>query len=71
MKDEGPEKSPAYRKPMAKESIGKVTGKPKIAAGLFWADYGELGAQVKELTAGGVDWIHLEMRDGAYCAASE
>jgi hypothetical protein len=41
-------KSPTYREePMAKESIGKITGKPKIAAGLFWADYGELGAQVK------------------------
>jgi ribulose-phosphate 3-epimerase len=51
---------------MAKENIGKITGKPKIAAGLFWADYGELGAQVEELTAGGVDWIHLEMRDGVY-----
>ena len=51
---------------MPHESIGVITGKPKIAAGLFWADYGELGAQVRELTAGGVDWIHLEMRDGVY-----
>ncbi len=51
---------------MAKERIGVLDGKAKIAAGLFWADYGELGAQVEELTAGGVDWIHIEMRDGKY-----
>jgi hypothetical protein len=51
---------------MPKQSIGKI-GKPvKIAAGLFWADYGILGAQVEELTTAGVDWIHLEMRDGKY-----
>lgn len=51
---------------MVRESVGIGNGKVKIAAGLFWADYGELGAQVKELTTGGVDWIHLEMRDGVY-----
>jgi ribulose-phosphate 3-epimerase len=43
-----------------------VTKRCKIAAGLFWADYGVLGAQVEELTVGGVDWIHIEMRDGKY-----
>lgn len=36
---------------IARESIGTISGKPKIAAGLFWADYGELDAQVKELTS--------------------
>jgi len=46
--------------------IGKIESGVKIAAGLFWADYGELGAQVEELTGAGVDWIHLEMRDGVY-----
>jgi ribulose-phosphate 3-epimerase len=46
--------------------IGKPTRRTKIAAGLFWADYGALGVQVEELTAGGVDWIHIEMRDGKY-----
>jgi ribulose-phosphate 3-epimerase len=46
--------------------IGKIDGRVKIAAGLFWADYGELGAQVRELSAAGVDWVHLEMRDGVY-----
>lgn len=46
--------------------IGKPTKRTKIAAGLFWADYGVLGAQVEELEAGGVDWIHIEMRDGKY-----
>jgi ribulose-phosphate 3-epimerase len=51
---------------MIRESIGRIANKVKIAAGLFWADYGELGAQVRELTAAGVDWIHLEMRDGVY-----
>jgi len=49
-----------------KETIGKIDGRIKIAAGLFWADYGSLGAQVEDLTAAGVDWIHLEMRDGKY-----
>jgi ribulose-phosphate 3-epimerase len=48
------------------ETIGKVGDKVKIAAGLFWADYGILGAQVEELTTAGVDWIHIEMRDGRY-----
>lgn len=51
---------------MRSETIGKVGKKVKIAAGLFWADYGDLGAQVRELTEAGVDWIHLEMRDGRY-----
>jgi ribulose-phosphate 3-epimerase len=51
---------------MARENIASIDGRVKIAAGLFWADYGELGAQVEELTAGGADWIHLEMRDGVY-----
>jgi ribulose-phosphate 3-epimerase len=46
--------------------IGRVEKRCKMAAGLFWADYGVLGAQVEELTAGGVDWIHIEMRDGKY-----
>ena len=45
-------------------SIGKITQKSKIAAGLFWADYSVLGAQVKELDAAGVDWFHVEVRDG-------
>ena len=51
---------------MKTEAIGKIDKKVKIAAGLFWADYGSLGAQVRELTEAGVDWIHLEMRDGRY-----
>ena len=51
---------------MARERISINDGKVKIAAGLFWADYGELGAEVEELTKAGVDWIHLEMRDGVY-----
>lgn len=51
---------------MRQEKIGKIGQQVKLAAGLFWADYGILGAQVEELTAAGVDWIHLEMRDGKY-----
>lgn len=46
--------------------IGNVTKEVKIAAGLFWADYGYLAATVEELEAGGADWIHIEMRDGDY-----
>jgi ribulose-phosphate 3-epimerase len=51
---------------MNEKSIGVVGRKVKIAAGLFWADYGNLAGQVRELTEAGVDWIHLEMRDGRY-----
>lgn len=47
-------------------TIGKVAQKCKISAGLFWADYAVLGATVKELEQAGVDWIHIEVRDGKY-----
>lgn len=49
-----------------KLSIGNISKRVKIAAGLFWADYSALGAQVRELEEGGADWIHIEVRDGIY-----
>jgi ribulose-phosphate 3-epimerase len=51
---------------MSKEAIGKVGKQVKMAAGLFWSDYGYLADTVKELEEGGADWVHLEMRDGVY-----
>lgn len=51
---------------MGEKRIGNVGRDVKIAAGLFWADYGYLADTVGELEAGGVDWIHMEMRDGEY-----
>jgi ribulose-phosphate 3-epimerase len=48
------------------DTIGKVGHACKIAAGLFWADYAYLGATVQELESAGVDWIHIEVRDGKY-----
>ncbi|MBF9016659.1 MULTISPECIES: ribulose-phosphate 3-epimerase [unclassified Oceanispirochaeta] len=51
---------------MRSEKIGIIDNRIKIAAGLFWADYGNLGGTVRELESAGADWIHLEMRDGQY-----
>lgn len=51
---------------MQEKKIGTVGQQVKIAAGLFWADYGYLADTVQELEDGGVDWVHMEMRDGEY-----
>ncbi|RLW70190.1 MAG: hypothetical protein B6D68_01165 [spirochete symbiont of Stewartia floridana] len=48
--------------------IGVVAQEVKVAAGLFWADYGYLAATVEELEEGGADWVHIEMRDGDFMA---
>lgn len=51
---------------MSQKKIGIPGKQVKIAAGLFWADYGYLADTAKELEEGGADWIHMEMRDGEY-----
>jgi len=51
---------------MSQKKIGVPGKQVKIAAGLFWADYGYLADTVHELEEGGADWIHMEMRDGEY-----
>lgn len=47
-------------------AIGKIGPMAKIAARLFRADSAVLGAQVQELEGAGVDWFHVEVRDGKY-----
>jgi ribulose-phosphate 3-epimerase len=51
---------------MSTGKIGSVDRQVKMAAGLFWADYGYLADTVGELEEGGADWVHMEMRDGDY-----
>lgn len=51
---------------MSMSRVGVIDQNVKIAAGLFWADYGYLAATVEELELGGADWMHIEMRDGEY-----
>ncbi len=43
-----------------------MTDKPIISASILNADFSQLGQQIQEAEAAGVDWIHLDIMDGHF-----